>query len=259
MTVPAQRSYRFSTPAQWSACLFERIDHESSGTQETLRPIAPFEQTARLFATQGAHAPAVTRAGEILWHDDAGLLHRLAACNDEPDACPAPYAIARAPRLVAASSGLWVVGELQTSLQRFEEDTLTRLSSVDIADARVIDVASDGHDMLFALAEHAGEAVRVNCSGRIVATVTFEGISHAKAFVFLRRPKRFVVLTGDPHPRLYWFSEEGGAAPVSVSVGAMHPCFTASALGSDLRKPSFPCRCRWRDAGRQGLSTDLRQ
>jgi len=241
MTTPAQRGYRFGTAAQWSACLFDRVDQESSGTQAALRPIAPFEQTARLYASPGAHAPAATRAGEILWHDDTGVLHRLTACEDEPEACPAPYAIARAPRLVSSSNGLWVVGESQSSLERYEEDTRTRLSSVDIPGARVIDIAGDGYDLLFALVEPAGvsQAVRVDCSGRIVATVTFEGVSHAKAFVFLRRSKRFVVLAGDPHPRLYWFPPEGGAALVSVPVGALHPCFSASALGTDSRSRVF--------------------
>jgi len=237
MTVQAQRGYRFGTPAQWSACLFDRIDHESSGGQEMLRPIAPFEQTAQPYTTRGAHAPAATRAGEILWHDDAGFLHRLTAFDDEPDRCPAPYPISHAARLVSATSGLWVIGESQSSLQRYEDYTLARLSTVDVPDARIIDIAGDAYDALFALVEAAGlwQAVRVNCTGRIVTTVTFEGISYARAFVFLRRSQRFVVLTGGSDPRLYWFSDQGGVALTSLRIGAMHPCFSASALGSDSR------------------------
>jgi len=241
MSGPAQRGYRFRTPAQWSACLFDRVDRETFDAQGSIEPIAPYEQTARLYATRGAHAPAATRAGEVLWHDDAGCLHRLTACDDEPEGCAAPYAIAHASRLVSTSNGLWVIGQPRTSLLRYEEETLSRLNVVDIADARVVDIAGDGHDMLFAFIERGGiaQAVRINCAGRIAETVTFEGISGATAFVFLRRSKRFVVMTGGTSPRLYWFAAEAGAAVKNITIGAMHPCFNATALGSDGRGRVF--------------------
>lgn len=238
MSGPAQRSYRFSTPAQWSACLFDRVDRESFAAHARIQPIAPYGQTAQLYATQGAHAPAATRAGEVLWHDDAGRLHRLTACGDEPGVFVAPFAIAQASRLVSTSNGLWVIGQSRTSLERYDEATLSRVSVVDIADARVIDIASDGHDMLFALIERDGitQAIRINCAGRIVETVTFEGIAHAEAFVFLRRSKRFVLMAG---PRLCWLSAGTGAAVKSMIIGAMRPCFSATALGSDGRGRVF--------------------
>jgi hypothetical protein len=131
-----------------------------SGETDALRPIAPYAQTAQLYATRGAHAPAATRAAEILWHDDRGLLHRLAACDDQPEVHCAPYAMAHAPRLVSTSSALWVIDESRASLQRYDQDTLTRLSAVEIADSRVIDIASDGYDALFALLEHDGSSHR---------------------------------------------------------------------------------------------------
>lgn len=241
MSGPAQRSYRFSTAAQWSACLFDRIDGESFGASGSIQPIAPYQQTARLFATQGAHAPAATRSGEVLWHDDLGCLHLLTACDDEPRVCAAPHAIARASRLVSTSNGLWVIGQSPTSLERYEEETLSRLGIVEIADARVVDIASDGHNMLFALIDRdrMAHAVRIDCAGRILETVTFEGISHPTAFVFLRRLQRFVVMTGGACPRLYWFAAEAGAAVRSIIIGAMHPCFSATALGSDGRGRVF--------------------
>ncbi len=240
MTGPASRGYTFRTAAQWSACLFDRVDRQASGTQLTLQPIAPFDQVARLYATDGGHAPAVTRSGAILWHDDAGFLHRLSACAEEIETSPSPYAIAHAMRLVSASSGLWVAGESKTSLLRFEEETLARLTSVDVGD-EVIDIASDGYDRIFVLIEHKGavQAVRIDCSGRVASTVTFDGISRATAFVFLRQSKRFVVLVGEPYPRLYWFSEEGRTALLSIPVGATHACFQAHALGSDARNRVF--------------------
>lgn len=241
MSKQAQRSYRFSTPAQWRACLFDRIDGESFNAKNKIQPIAPYSHTAQLYATHGAHAPVVTRSGEVLWRDDTGRLHWLTACDDEPEVYPAPYAFALASRVVSTSNGLWVIGPSQISLERYEEETLSRLSVVDIAAVRVVDIASDGRGMLFALIDCGGtaQAIRIDCAGHIIETVTFEGISCASAFVFLRRSKRFVVMTGDTCPRLYWFAAEAGAAIKNVVIGAMHPCFNATALGSDGRDRVF--------------------
>jgi len=241
MSAQPQRSYRFGTTAQWSACLFDRVDGESFAAAEGIKPIAPYEQTARLYASRGAHAPAVTPAREVLWRDDAGSLHRLSICNDEPEACMAPHAIAHASRLVALSNGLWVRGASESSLERYEDETLSRLSVIDVAGERIIDLASDGHDGLFALVERDGlaRALHIDCSGRIVETVSFEGVSGVTAFIFLRRAQRFVVMTGDTCPRLYWFPSKGGAAVKSIVIGAVHPCFSATALGGDGRGRVF--------------------
>jgi phage tail-like protein len=236
MTMQVPRGYRFSTPAQWDACLFDRVDRGAFAAHDDVRPVAPYEQIGQLYAARGAHAPVGTRAGEILWHDDAGCQHRLTDCSDAPEVHAAPYAVAHALRVVSTSSGLWVVGQSQTTLERYEEDTLTRLSVVNIADARVIDLATDGYDSLFVLVELAGavQALRIDCAGQVVEKVSLEGIAEAKAFVFLRRSKRFVVLA-DACPRLYWFAREGGKALTSIVIGAMHPCFSAGPLGGDGR------------------------
>ena len=72
MSAQPQRRFRFARPAQWSTCLFDRVDRDVFDARGSIQPIAPYEQTARLYATAGAYAPAVTPTGEILWHDDAG-------------------------------------------------------------------------------------------------------------------------------------------------------------------------------------------
>lgn len=241
MNGPAQRSYRFKTRAQWGACLFDRVDRETFDANGSIGPIAPYAHSAQLYATPGAHAPCATAAGEVLWHDDAGRLHRLTPCDDQPAVCAAPHAIAHAPRLVSTSNGLWVVGQSRTSLERYDEETLSRLDIVDIPDARIIDIAGNGRDMLFALIERAGvaQAVRIDRAGRIAETVTFEGIACPGAMVFLRRAQRFVVMTGGECPRLYWFAAGGGAAVRSIVIGALRPCFGASALGTDGRGRVF--------------------
>ncbi|MFO1207185.1 MAG: hypothetical protein U1E63_15925 [Burkholderiales bacterium] len=94
----------------------------------------------------------MTRTGEILWRDDAGCLHRLTYRDDALAIFPAPYAVARASRVISTSSGLWVIGDTGESLLRYEEDTLTRLSVVNLH-TRVVDIASDRLDALFALVE----------------------------------------------------------------------------------------------------------
>lgn len=234
MSGPAQHAYRFGTPAQWSACLFERIDHASFEAGQGIRPGAPYGHGASLYPSQGAHAPAATPAGEVLWRDDAGCLHRLSACDDVPRVGPAPGAIARAARLVAGANGLWVLEQARTTLARYEEETLSRLNVVDVG-APVADIAGDGRGMLFALVERGAgaQALRIDRAGRVAGTVSFEGMAGATAFVYLRRAQRFAVLGGETRPRLCWFAAEGGAALRSSIVGALHPCFEAQVLGSD--------------------------
>jgi phage tail-like protein len=240
MSNPVRRSYLFATPAQWDTCLFDRIDREAFEAKGNLGPIAPYEQTAELHESSGAHAPAVTRAGEIFWRDDAGCVHRLTACSDEPDVGPAPYAIAHASRIVATNSGWWVAGESRNTLELYDEESFSRLAVVELPDAHILDIAGDGHESVFVLVECGGvvQALHIDCSGRVVATVAFEGVDHATAFVFLRRSKRFVVCS-DSCPRLSWFPAEGGAALKAIVIGALHPCFHATALGTDGRGRVF--------------------
>lgn len=235
MTAEKQRAYRFSTEAQWNSCLFIVADRDSPAARTGLRPFAPYAQPAKRYGPDGAETPAVTHFGEILWCDGTGRLYRMAADDDEPESFTAPYAIAHAGRMVANASGLWVTGDPPESLHLYEDGTLTRLSTLEIPQARVVDLAGGGQNALYVLVEHNSEwqSVRVECSGRIGRTVTFDGISQAEAFVYLKHFDRFVVLAGEPHPRLYWFPSEGGAAIFSIAVGAMHPCFSATALGSD--------------------------
>nr|WP_315249411.1 phage tail protein [uncultured Duganella sp.] len=235
------RSYRFSTPAQWSACLFDRVDREVFDAGGAIQPIAPYGQDARLYPSQGAWAPAATRAGEVLWHDAAGCLYRLPSCGHEaeqaPDIDPAPAAIARAARLVASAHGLWVIGPSGRLLERYDEATLSRLEVVDLAGARIVDIASGGRGQLYALVERADAvaALRLDCAGHVVETLVFEGITRPVALVFLRRAQRFVVMAEGARPRLYWFAAEAGAAVRSIDIGALHPCFGATALGGDGR------------------------
>lgn len=251
MSVDKLKSYRFSTEAQWNACLFVQADRDSKRAAAGIRPFPPFGRPGTRYESRGAHAPAVTRAGEVLWFDDSCGMHRLSWCNDAPDTCVAPLALASAKRVVATSSGLWVAGDPPQSLQRYEEDTLTRLLMVDLPSVRVVDIASDARHSVFALTERDGvyRIISVDPAGHVGETVELKGISQAKAFVYLRNAQRFVVLAGS-HPQLYWFSEKGGRPLFSHPVAAMRPCFTAHALGSDSRDKVFLAGIESADFGR---------
>lgn len=228
-------SYRFSSAAQWNACLFVEADPDRLRKSEGFRPFAPYTRPGTLRRSSGAHAPAVTRAREILWRDDRCAIHRLAGCGHEPETSAAPASIAAATRIAPTASGLWVKGDPPESLQRWDEGTLTRLLTVDLPDGCVVDIADGGHGSVLALVERdrCCRSVRVDRAGHEVESIEFEGISGATAFVFLKRSRRFVVLAGEHRKRLHWFSAEGGSARFSLALEAMRPCFNGSVLGSD--------------------------
>ncbi len=238
MSADSLRRYRFATEAQWNACLMAQANREALRANGGLLPFAPYARPGTLFESPGAHAPVVTQAGEILWRDDNGCVHRLTACHELPETHAAPGAIARATRIVSAANSLWTA-PFKESIQGFEPESLTRVLTIDVPDTPITDIASDGRDAVLALVktEERWESVGVYPTGPSVR-VPFEGISEAQAFVFLRRSKRFVVLAGY-HPRLYWFAEKGGRALFSMAVAGMRPCFEASVLGSDSRDRVF--------------------
>jgi phage tail-like protein len=227
MSADKLRSYRFATEAQWNACLFVQADRDPRRVGGGIQPFAPYARPATLYESRGGHAPAVARTGEILWCDDRGALLRMSPCADAPETFAAPGAIAQASRIVSTASGLWVIGDSPESLQLYEEETLTRLLTIEFPNERVIDIATGGRGSVWTLIERDGIwlSVRVDPAGRVVETVEFNGISHAAAFVYLRRSKRFVLLADNRHPRLRWFSSNGGREFFSRVVAGLRPCF----------------------------------
>src|ERR1044072_3252890 len=136
--------YRFATEAQWNKCLFVQSDREALRKGHGVPPLAPYARPATLHKSRGAHAPVVTATREILWLDDHCEVNRMAACDDMPEKFAALPGIARATRIVATGSGLWARSDQAESLERYEAETLTRLLKVKIANASVLDIASDG-------------------------------------------------------------------------------------------------------------------
>lgn len=240
MNADKLKSYRFATEAQWNTCLFVEADRDARRTGGAIRPFPPYERTATRFDSQGAHAPAVTLARDVIWRDDNGVLHRLSSCDDTPETHCAPLAIAHAKRIVTTSEGLWVIGESANSVELYDDETLTRLLVVDFPNEQLIDIATDGQSVMV-LVERDGvwQSIPIDCAGHLGEPVVFAGISNAEAFVFLRRAKRFVVLTNDHQFWLYWFNAEGGKPIVGRSVAAVRPCFAGNVLGSDLTDRVF--------------------
>jgi phage tail-like protein len=242
------RSYRFATEAQWQSCLFAQADRASLRSGQGVRPLAPYARSGTLYETRGARAPVVTRFGEVLWFDGNGALQRFAPGDDSPVENPPPFSVPSGVRVVATSNALWVNGNPSGSLRCYEEDSLSRLLSVEIPDGPVVDITSDGRDSVFML--HKGEAgwqsVRVDRGGHCLDSVRFEGVSHVRAFVYLRQAERFVLLAGkgpgsdrQQKLRLYWFSREGGQPQFSRGVASARPCFRGDVLGTDGRERVF--------------------
>ncbi|NOT62070.1 MAG: hypothetical protein HOP19_17795, partial [Acidobacteria bacterium] len=231
------KRYRFATEAQWNACLFVQANRAAKG----VGPFAPYAPFGERHDTQGAHAPVVTRTGEWLWFDNQCAVYRLSPDDEKPERSAAPAALTHARRVVATASGLWMSSDDGQSLQCYETETLTRLVTVDFPGAHVADLARGEGDSVFALMNRQGvwQAARIDRRGQVIGTVTFEGVAHARAFVYLRRSQRFVVLAGEKHAQLYWFSLAGGSALQRLAVAALHPCFTAHVLGSDGRDQVF--------------------
>lgn len=244
----ARPGFRFATDAQWRTCLFLQAERDAPGAG--LRPLAPYARPATRHGPPAAYAPAANRFGEVMWRDDAGRLYRMARRDDEPESFAAPRAIARARRIVVYAHGIWVTGDPPESLHRYADDTLTRLSTIELAGPPVADIAGDRQDRVFALLEREGawRVIPIACAGTVGEAVTLNGISDAKAFVYLKRFDAFVVLAG-AHPRLYWFAARGGDPLFSILVAAMRPCFSASALGSDGRGRVFLAGADGQDFG----------
>jgi phage tail-like protein len=251
------RTYHFETAEQWSSCLFAQADRRAD---VGILPFAPFAPGPVRYESSGARLPVVTRAGEIIWLDDAQLLHRLSPCTDTPEMGASPRSIAGASKIAAAFDGLWTIGQNSPGeLELYEAGTFTRLLTIDVPGGRPVDLSSDGRRLVFALVKDNGiwKALSFDSSGRVTREIGFEGLSEPLAFAFLRNSQRFVVLTNGSQPKIQWFTIENEPVEAGKSsrktrpqyataamlstrvVAAFGPCFTAYVLGSDSNERVF--------------------
>jgi phage tail-like protein len=231
------RRYRFATAEQWNTCLFVGVDRDSQQARNAPRPFSPFALPATYYESPGGYAPAMTRENEAVWRDQQGALHRLPYGDDIPLEVTAPFAIAGAFRLVATSSTLWAAGETAESLQGFDLESLTRQFDIDVPKGRVLDVAGDGRDGIYALInrDSAWEIAHYDCAAGLKSTFSLKGISAAKALAYLPSVDRLVVLSADPPElqKLHWYVPMESLAKFSILITAIRPCFDAAALASD--------------------------
>jgi phage tail-like protein len=239
-------SYRFATEAQWKSCLISQADEQLLHLNAIVQPFAPYDPANVLYRTGRAHAPALTMNGEIVWHDELGFFYRLLAGDDIPDKTLAPFAIAHASRLITTRD-LWVVGPKRRSLERYDVETLEQLSTVELPGSVVLDIENGAGNTVLALVkgineekkERAWGIIRIDSAGHILEVVSLGGFTRPKKFGFLRLSQRFVVLTNERHPRLCWFDVNGGRPIFSKVVGAIRPCFVATALSCDSKDRIF--------------------
>jgi hypothetical protein len=242
MSADKLKRYRFVEPDQWSSCLFAKVDPTSLRKGRGIGPLPSFALPGDLYKSEGGHAPAINRRRDILWLDKCGQLYRLTDGLQEPVSFAAPPALARAKRIVAAAGGLWVIGEPPDALQRYDDETYTRLLTVDVPDARVIDIARCGHDVIavLVLRRRRVYVFRMDRGGRILGRpVELRGVRDPVEFVCLRRAQRYVVLAKGKRQHLLWFATKGGSPLATTAVAEVRPCFTADCLGSDSDERVF--------------------
>ncbi len=150
-----RRNYTFGTAAQWSSCLFRAADRGTRAARAGVRPQAPYSFDARRIASPGALAPAMTPAGEILWHDDQALSRALPT-DDAAQRSVAAWSITHSPRMVATHDAIWVAGSAPGTLESFDLHDLTRRRVIEIARAKVLDLAADGRNSLLVLVRRSG-------------------------------------------------------------------------------------------------------
>lgn len=270
MSRAAAQSYRFETEAQWNACLFHSADRGSRATREGLYPQAPFAYEAHVIVAPGARAPAVTPAGEILWHDAANLLRALPT-DEVAERATASWAITHAPRMVATHDAIWVAGTAPATLECFDLRSLSRRRVLEIEGTAVLDLAALGRNALLILVRRVGadgdaqhELVHVDCGGSLTTLARLDPYMQPAQLACLPAPgsgPTRVVLLDTDRTRLYGLEFETARArhdahtldtatpQWTLQLGALRRCFKADVLASDGRARIFLAGAEGREFG----------
>lgn len=238
-----RKHYVFETSEQWGTCLFHAADRFTTAARAGLHPQRSFAYEAQVFPAPGVRAPAVTPAGEFLWHDDRALLRALPG-DEGVERSLAPWAMGQSCRMVALRDTIWVAGEAPGTLECFDLRMLTRLQVLDIEHAEVLDLAADGRNALLVLVRRPGIAgpeyalLQFDCGGQLATLVRLEsGLLPAQLAVLPERaaaPAHIFLLAAD-RATLYGLAR-GAANPAwTLHLGSLSACFTADWLASDGR------------------------
>ncbi|HEV8334459.1 MAG TPA: phage tail protein [Steroidobacteraceae bacterium] len=270
MSRAAAQGYRFETEAQWNACLFHSADRGSRVARAGLSAQAPFAYEAHIIAAPGARAPAMTPAGEILWHDAANLLRALPT-DDVAERTTASWAITHAPRMVATHDAIWVAGATHGTLECFDLRSLSRRRVLEVEGATVLDLAAMSRNTLLVLVRRMDangdvqhELVHVDCGGSLAAIARLDPCMQPAQLACLpvpdSGPVRVVLLDTD-RTRLYGLEIEmararhdaqtldTATAQWTLQLGALRRCFKADVLASDGRARIFLAGAEGREFG----------
>ena len=234
MTGPERSAYAFATSAQWERCLMsgvQRARHDGDG--ETLRPYGRFTpQASPAFASPGARAPAITAAGEVLWHDGDGSVHRAGCDMDARQRAPASIALAN--RCVATREGLWVVDRAGQRVECFDEATLVRRFVVELRGHDIVDIAVGRRGgVLVLVQDNDGAAVvPIDRAGNAGEAIALGAVAQPSGFCYLRRADRVFVLA-EQGARVIGFAMRDGRREHAVACAMLAPCFGASTIASD--------------------------
>lgn len=228
-----QRRYRFANAGQWGAGLGARVNDDGANG---IAPFISFGDSARLLRSPGAYAPAAARDGAIVWLDGLGALLRFEPDDQQARSMPAPIPSGRLPRIVLDQENLWFAAGHPVTLRCHDSDGLARRFVFDFECEKVLDIASDGNEGVWALAESAqmAWAIHVDCAGYEVSRFALDGLAAPTQLAWLAGSKRLVVLAA-AGKQLHWFVPGTCKALLSIDVDNVRPCFTGTHLGSDMQ------------------------
>ena len=233
MSVSGRSAYSFATPPQWEGCLMSGVQRAAAGDGMTLRPYGGYTpQASRSFASPGAAAPAIAAAGEGLWRDHDGSLHR--AEGDMEARQRAPGSISRTNRCVATREGLWVVDRAQRRVECFDQATLVRRFAVELPDRDIVDIDGGrrGGVLVLVQGDDGAEVLAIDRAGNPGNALALGPIDPPCGFCYLRSPDRIFVLA-DEGRRVTGFAMRDGRRVRTVACAMLAPCFTASTIASD--------------------------
>jgi phage tail-like protein len=160
----------------------------------------------------------------------------LSPHDDAVGPFPAPDPLAHSSRLIANTRGIWAMDKQAGTIHCYQSGSFTKLVSAELAGLRLMDLVYLDCKVLGVLA-HGGTGwllLSVDCEGQFIARTPLGCLHDAIGCTFLRESQQLVVLTGGDHPRLFWYTLDGGPPKQTLAVALRYPCCKCFCIaGSD--------------------------